>query len=127
MNRVPLVALIAVPLVASAYEPERARDNFAHEATECAAYFMLISALPGVDEVTSKKSRQIFEDLIKVSAALSSEEVTKARFELAQRDMFKKLDGKASNISIVSVAYAEPCVSLKNNPEARMKFWLDKK
>ncbi|MEF9437817.1 MAG: hypothetical protein L0922_03385, partial [Candidatus Mariimomonas ferrooxydans] len=38
-----------------AYEPERAKTNFAHELAECAAYFMLVSKAPGLDKQTSQK------------------------------------------------------------------------
>ena len=119
-------ALLAIAPFAAAYEPERAKDNLAHEATECSAYFMLVSALPGVDEATSSKARQQFSNLIDLAVALSNEKITKARFDLAQKYMFRDLDGKGSNIAIVSNKYAIPCVDLVNNPEARLKYWLAK-
>lgn len=121
-----LLFLVA-PLAAAAYDPERARDNLAHEAAECSAYFMLVSALPGVGEATSKKSREVFGELLNFSIALSNEKITKARFELAQKEMFLELDGKGSNISIVSNKYGYPCANLAKNPEARLRYWLEKK
>lgn len=127
MHRAILTLLIAFPIPGSAYDLERARDNLAHEATECSAYFMVVSALPGLDETTAKKSRAVFNDLLKFSVALSNEKITKARFDLAQKGMFQDLDGKGSNIAIVSNRYAYPCTNLANDPEARLKYWLDKK
>ena len=127
MHRVILTLLIVIPVPGSAYDLERARDNLAHEAVECSAYFMVVSSLPGLDEATARKSRDIFSELLKVSVALSNEKITKARFELAQKGMFQDLDGKGSNIAIVSNRYAYPCKKLANDPETRLKYWLDKK
>jgi hypothetical protein len=127
MHRTLLLLLLAAPLSATAYDLERARDNLAHEATECSTYFMLVSALPGVDEATSKKSREVFAELFKFSVALSNEKITKARFELAQKGMFAELDGKGSNIAIISNKYGFPCANLAKDPEARLRYWLEKK
>ena len=127
MLRMLLLLFLAAPLSAAAYDPERARDNLAHEAAECSAYFMLVSALPGVDGETSNKSREVFGELLKFSVALSNEKITKARFELAQKGMFLELDGKGSNISIVSNKYGYPCANLAKDPETRLRYWLEKK
>lgn len=119
--------MLLAPLSAGAYDADRARDNLAHEATECSAYFMVVSALPGVDEATARKSREVFDELLKFSVALSNQKITEARFELAQKGMFLELDGKGSNIAIVSNKYGYPCANLAKNPEARLKYWLEKK
>lgn len=126
MKLVFCLGILTIAPLAAAYDTERAKDNLAHEATVCSAYFMLVSALPGVDEATSAKSRQQFSKLLNFAVALSDEKITKARFELAQKGMFHDLDGKGSNIAIVSNQYAYPCVDLVNNPEARLKYWLAK-
>jgi hypothetical protein len=126
MKSILLAGLLATSSIALAYDAERAKDNLAHEATNCSAYFMLVSTLPGVDEAASKKARQQFSNLLDFAVALSNEKITKARFELAEKSMFRDLDGKGSNIAIVSNRYMYPCVDLVNNPEARMKYWLDK-
>ena len=127
MYRLLPFLFLAFPLCSAAYELERARDNFAHEATECSAYFMLVSALPGVNEPTSKKSRELYEELLTLSVVLSNEKITKARFELAQKGMFIELDGKGSNIAIVSNKYGYACANLAKDPVARLKYWLEKK
>lgn len=126
MKPILLLLLSLLIPIASAYDSERAKDNLAHEATECSAYFMLISALPGISEATSQKARQQFSTLLDFAVELSNEKITKARFELAQKVMFRDLDGKGSNIAIVSNKYALPCVDLVNDPEARLKYWLRK-
>ena len=126
MKSILFAGLLTISHIVLAYDTERAKDNLAHEATECSAYFMLASALPGVDDVTSKKARHQFSNLLEFAVALSNETITTARFELAEKSMFRDLDGKGSNIAIVSNKYAYPCVDLVKNPEARMKYWLDK-
>ena len=100
-------------------------ENLAHEATQCSAYFMLVAALPGVPEDISKKARQQFTTLLDFAVALSNQKITKARFELTQKQKFRNLEGKGSNIAIVSNQYAYPGVDLVNNPEARLKYWLE--
>lgn len=126
MKSIIFAGLLTVSPIAIAYDAERAKDNFAHEATVCSAYFLLVSALPGVDEATSKKARQQFSNMLEFAVALSNEKITKARFELAEKSMLRDLDGKGSNIAFVSNQYGFPCVDLVKNPEARMKYWLDK-
>jgi hypothetical protein len=120
-------ALLLAPLLVHSYEPERARENLASEAAECSAYFMLISGLPGVDAPISGKAREAFSELLKISVALSSEKLTKARLELASEGLFRDLDGKGSNIAIVNNKYGYRCADLLNNPESRLKYWLEKK
>lgn len=126
MRHLIFAALFLAPMAVSAYDPERAKDNLAYEATTCSAYFMIMSALPGIAEPVSLKFKQQFSQLLDVAVALTNEKLTKARFELAQKGMLRDLDGKGSNIAIVSNQYAYPCVDLVNNPAGRLKYWLDK-
>ena len=76
-----------------------------------------MSALPGVDDAKSKKARQQFSTLLEFAVRLFNEKITKARFELAEKSLFRDLDGKGSNIAVFSNKYAYPYVDLVNNPK----------
>ena len=121
------IALLASRSPSFAYDPVRARDNFAHEAIECSAYFMLASAVPSLDAQTVKALRDRFSVLFDLSVSLTSEELTKARFQLAEKGMFRDLNGSWSNLAIVSNKYAYPCTDLVKDPQTRLKYWMDKK
>jgi hypothetical protein len=109
-----------------AYESEAASNSFAHEAAECSAYFLFASAAPGLGEKTVKGLQSRYEQLLQISVALSSEKLTKARFELAIKTMKREMDENWKNMSIINNKYGYPCIDLSKDPEARFKYWLSK-
>ena len=127
MRVAPALLALLMHQTALAYEPERATNNLAHEAAECSAYFMVVSTAPTLDAQTVAGLRSKFDALLKVSVALSSEKLTKARFELASKGMRRDLDGSWSNLSIVNNTYGYRCIDLAKDPETRYRYWLDKK
>ena len=127
MQRTLLAVLIVFGSSAGAYEPERAKNNVAHEAAECAAYFLLASAAPTLGQSTVQGLRAKYTALAEVSIFFSSVEVTKARVSLASESMRREMKQDWSNFSIVIQKYNYPCLDLANNPEARLKYWLDTK
>ena len=88
---------------------------------------MVASTAPGLDENTVKGLRARFEALLTLSVQLSTEKLTKARYELASKTMMREMDGSWANISIVNNKYGYGCIDIVKNPEVRMKYWLDKK
>lgn len=109
-----------------AYEPERALVNFSHELAECAAYFLLYSLAPGLDEDTSKELYYRYELSTQAALATSNEDVTKARIELATKTMQRDMKGSWSNMSIINNKYGYTCIDLLEDPEARMNYWYEK-
>lgn len=110
-----------------AYEPERAKNNFAHELAECAAYFMLVSQAPNLDKQASQKLWDTGMSPSVLSAQLTSEKLALSRVELAMKTMKRETDGKWDNISIINNKYGYPCQDLTKDPESRLEYWLNKK
>ena len=118
--------LSATSLPSYAYDEARARNNFAHEAAECAAYFLFISFAPGLDPKTSQALNAKARDPLAMSVALTSEELTTARVLLATETMKREMKQNWSNISIVYQKYGYPCLDFTKDPVARMTYWLEK-
>ena len=121
------LALLSVVLSANAYEPDRAKANFAHEAAECSAYFLFVSAAPGLPAETANGLRSKYDALFKLSAAFTTPELTDARARLAVESMRREIKLDWSNLSIVNQKYGYACIDFANDPEARLKYWLEKR
>ena len=111
---------------AVAYEPDRARVNFAHEMAECAAYFMFVSAAPELDAPIVSGLRDRFNLLMEFSATLSTPELAAARAQLAGKTIAREMQGSWENMSIINNKYGYTCIDIVANPEVRMQYWLDK-
>ena len=121
------VVLVLVFTSVRAYEAEQARNNFAHEAAECAAYFALASSGPNLDPNTADGLRVRSEGLLEQSIMMSSQELTKARLNLAIETMKREMKANWSNFSIVNQKYGYRCLDFSNDPDDRMRYWLEKK
>ena len=130
MKKISVLSIFIVLLWQStgiAYDTERAMNNFAHELADCAAFYMLSSKAPGLDESTSKKLLDgglVFSEL---SAKFTNEKLALARFELAVESMGREMENNWSNFSILLNKYGYPCKDLLENPEAKLQHWLNKK
>jgi len=112
---------------ASAYDPERASNNLAHEFAECAAYYSISSKIIARTKPEVAKRIDDFAALaFEGSNTLTSEKVTNARVEMAIKSMVKELDNDIANFSILLNKYSDSCGAAINNPEARMTYWLEK-
>ena len=120
-----LIIYTALPV--AAYEKGRARTNFAHELAECAAYFVVSSNAPGLGEALKNKLSSIGQNLLVLSANLTSQELALARLELAVKIMKEEIKSNWENMSILNNKYGFDCKKVKNNPEDRLKYWLNKK
>ena|SRR3990172_689629 len=112
---------------ASAYDPERAVNNYAHDLATCSAFYMLISEAPNLDEATSKKYLDAGVSLGQLSVKLTSKKLALARFELELKSMKREMENDWGNASIILNKYGYFCKDLAEKPEARMQYWLDKK
>lgn len=124
---IPILIVLFWLSPVTAYEPERAKTNFAHELAECAAYFMLVSKAPGIDKQASQKLWDSGMSLSMLSAQLTSEKLSLARVDLEMKTMKREMEGKWENISIINNKYGYPCQDLTKDPEARFEYWLNKK
>lgn len=112
---------------ASAYDPERASNNLAHEFAECAAYYSISSEI--ISRTKPEVAKQIEEaaDRAYVGArTLTSKKVTEARVDMAIKSMIKELDNDIANFSILLNKYSDSCGEAITDPEARMNYWLKK-
>lgn len=120
-----LTFLFPFPLLA--YDPDRAKNNMAHELAECGAYFSLVAKAPGLDANTEKALTERSAIALKSSAQLTSEKLALARFDLALQGIRRDMESNWSNLSVVNAKYGYSCQDLLKDPEARMKYWLEKK
>jgi hypothetical protein len=127
LSRCLFITALFVASVADAYDPDRARNNFAHELANCAAYYTLTVQAPGFDEARKKQASDIGENLGALSSQLSSVKLAIARMELATKDMMRDLENRWENLSIVLNKYGFLCKEAAEDPEARLQYWLDKK
>jgi len=131
MNRIHRTCLLFVlvfSLEASAYEPERALVNYAHELAECSAYYKLASDGFAANGDTEKAGTLL--DLAKLafvmSVELSNVDVTNARVGLAISSQTELVSGSYSNMSILINKYGELCRVAVDESESRMNYWLQK-
>ena len=130
LTQLQLIFAIAFSVAACdtyGYEPERAKNNFGHEAAECSAYFLFVSTAPGLSGETSNGLRSKYEALFKLSASFTSLELTEARTKLAVETMQREMKLDWSNLSIVNQKYGYACIDFSKDPEPRLKYWLEKK
>jgi hypothetical protein len=123
------VALLVLPFgAASAYEPERAVTNLAHEMAECAGFYTLSGmAFEAQAPELADKSRDIGATAFYYSKELTNEKVTRARTEMAVKSMMKEIDNDAANYSILLNKYGDRCSEIVADPTARMNYWLQRK
>lgn len=121
-----LTSAFLLPLPLFAYESERAENNLAHELADCGAYFSLAAEAPGLDPSTRKALTERGRIALVFSAKLTSEKLALARFDLALQGMKRDMENNWSNLSVANAKYGYPCQDLLKDPEARMKYWLEK-
>jgi hypothetical protein len=119
----------------SAYDVERARNNFTMEIVECSAFYAVAGLCvaqtkpnhPVVDQLFDKS-----ETMMAYSIGLTSDEVSTKRFLLVREDMYKTLDKaspqkRCNNISVLMETYLQRCNALVENPSSGIQKWLDMK
>lgn len=122
-----LLFLLLIPGAGLCYEPERARNNLAHDFAECAAYYQLMGEQPRIDDAAKKNFSDVSASLMQLSVGLTSLKLAYARFEMALKTLTREMDNNWGNLSIVLNKYAYPCKDMVENPQARLQYWLDKK
>ena len=123
-----LVAVVTALTVSTslAYEPERATNNMAQDFAHCSAYFSLLAEMKELSEKAKAQYKESSFQMLAVSAQLTNSQTASARVQLSIKEMSLKLDGKAENWSILLNENAALCKGVAENPEARMKYWLEK-
>jgi hypothetical protein len=80
-------------------------------------------------EVVAAKKRYLdaSDQFIKLSAGLTNEAVALARLKLAIDDMARTMNKRWENLSLVMVEYRDLCDGISRDPDARLRYWLEKK
>ncbi|MHA6180392.1 hypothetical protein [Pseudomonas mohnii] len=127
MGRYVFFALLLLACSASAYEPERAINNFAHELAECAGFYVISAKiLEAQKPELAERSNNAADSALEYSKALTSEKLTRARTEMAIKSMMKDIDNDAANFSILLNKYADQCGEAVSDPVKRMEYWNKK-
>jgi hypothetical protein len=120
-------ALLLPLCSASAYEPERAANNLAHELAECAGFYVISEKILQAQEPKlAERSKEAADSALDYSKALTSEKLTRARTEMAIKSMMKEIDNDAANYSILLNKYADQCGEAVSDPVKRMEYWSKK-
>ena len=130
MNTIRAMLLVATTALtinsALAYDPERATNNMAHDFANCSAYFSLLVEMKELSEEAKAQYKESSFRMYAVSVQLTNSQTASARVQMSLKEMEVKLDGKAANWSILLNENAALCKGVAENPEARMKYWLEK-
>ena len=118
----------ALPITAaSAYEPQRAITNLAHELAECAGFYIISAKVFDTQEPElAERSRNAADTALEYSTALTNEKLTRARLEMAIKTMTKEIDNDSANFSILLNHYAEQCGATVSDPVKRLEYWKQK-
>ncbi|MCP1446446.1 hypothetical protein J3D54_005578 [Pseudomonas sp. GGS8] len=120
-------ALLLPLCSASAYEPERAANNLAHELAECAGFYLISAKVFDTQQPElTERSRNAADTALEYSTALTSEKLTRARTEMAIKSMTKEINNDGANFSILLNKYAEQCGATVSDPVKRMDYWKQK-
>jgi len=130
-----LATMLAAPLALAGTEqdPLNVFNNMAQETVECAAYFGAMSiALENSNKPDDAKKYEEFRDRALARAAMVTEqaglklETVGARFEMAAKDMIKRIDKNTSNISILMNDYNDLCIEVMTDPKKRARYWMER-
>ena len=156
MKKYIIYLLVAFPAIVAAKDdaqiPERkieAVNNFSSEASMCSAFFTIVAGSMQKKLDTNKdlsdeertKTLNIYNKYMaytdKTIALVSSLNlidrnkemaiaVTLARYDLEYNSMVKEINYNLNNISILLSKHLTFCIDLVNNPEKRLKYWVEK-
>lgn len=109
-------------------------NNVGHEATECAAYTAVVSALLS----RSPNSEALRSEYEKVGGLLlqrariiaqtigQKEETILARLNMSMEEMKKLINNDVANTSILLNKYASHCKIVAEDVESRVSYWMGK-
>lgn len=111
----------------------KAGNNIAHEYTQCAAYFLVVSvAMENSDKADlAAKYESVGRTALEYAAGFAEiagllPETTQARYEMEFLAMADRIEGNTSNISILGRDYADTCLVAMEDMDSRVDFWMNK-
>lgn len=108
----------------------QAMNNLAHEYTECAAFYLIVSKGikdGGNDDLAADyaavaKTALSFAKVYAVDAGLL-DETTDARLSLALEKMTQRIAYSTANIAILTKDYAMTCKVAMEDTDSRLAYW----
>jgi len=123
-----LFLLTLAPLDARTADEETARNNFASELVECAAYFDICAE--GIRRTGNLegavKAEAAAKSALDIARIYSRDDVVLARYKLAMEHQIKTIDGNYANLSLLIVKYKDICKQALETPEVRLNYWKKK-
>lgn len=113
----------------------RAFNNFQHEATTCANYFLLVQKCltntPGVPASTIEQYSQAADGLIRTAVAVGqiigmTQDAMNARMKMEGDAMMALVNGDCVNIASANSRYTDRCVQVAGNGDAVLGEMLSK-
>jgi len=129
MKRLALISFLFIFSVKTfGADYDLAKSNVAAELAQCTAYFYQVAECVNNTQPGSDLARQLQQTagnthLMAIGA--SNQEVANARFMLYADEMLKEIKSHCSNVAIIMQKYGETCKAAIEDPEARLKYWVE--
>lgn len=133
MRRIALFAACVLSVLgassALAYNRDSAVNIFAHEMLTCVSYYTLMAGefRKSGENMDAYKYFVTASDMLKKAKTLIPTNRLQEKLELITAKMSAKMGDGQGNSAIYLQEYADTCRKLAVSPEARLKYWLDKR
>lgn len=123
-----LLSATIFPVASFAADYDLAKSNVAGELAMCTAYFYQVADCLGNTEGQAELAVR-YQSLAGTahmrSIGASNEDVANSRFMLYADEMQKEIKNHCSNLAIIMQNYGDVCMEALNDPEARLKYWVE--
>lgn len=133
MRRIALLAACLLSFLgaspAQAYNRASAVNIFAHEMLTCVSYYTLVAGefRKSGENMDAYKYFVTASDMLKKAKAMIPTSRLQEKLDLITAKMAAKMGDGQGNSAIYLQEYADTCRKLAASPEARLKYWLDKR
>lgn len=134
MKRLIVAWLLALPAAALGMDEGRAKDFVALENARCSSWFLIMREVasrsypPGLDRNMAMAQQQSLSHLaFQRAAEASSRDVALERSKAAMQELLARMQRKLENLPMIADDYAFACKALIDDPQARLRYWLEQK
>ncbi|MDP6603039.1 MAG: hypothetical protein QGG17_02455 [Rhodospirillales bacterium] len=133
MIRAILAAVAAVLVATPSFAQEtnelklRALDNFSHEATECAAFYLISSGAHhnAYDSASAERTKKMSDALLLRAARVNASDTVLANFMVSADEQQRMMDNDYDNFQVVVDRYEDRCQVVLDDYEGRLEYWMD--